>query len=72
TAAFAEAQSRLLGCSITMVSDSQQVGQTILNMIDDQQLLERIRLNGKRRMGEPGAAQRIAECLEKTLLLPED
>ncbi|MEM7594806.1 MAG: lipid-A-disaccharide synthase-related protein, partial [Cyanobacteria bacterium P01_A01_bin.83] len=47
TAAFAEAQSRLLGCSITMVSDSQQVGQTILNMIDDQQLLERIRLNGK-------------------------
>ena len=68
TYAFAEAQSRLLGCSIIMVSSPERVGETIANVIDDQQLLKQITLNGQRRMGETGAATRIARCLRKTLL----
>ena len=68
TPAFAEAQSRLLGCSILMVDNPTLAGTAIANVIKDEQLLEQIALNGKRRMGEAGAAQRIAECLQKTLL----
>ncbi|MEM7758235.1 MAG: lipid-A-disaccharide synthase-related protein [Cyanobacteria bacterium P01_A01_bin.40] len=71
TYAFAEAQSRLLGCSIILVSSPDQVGKAIADVIGDEQLLQQISLNGKQRMGETGAASRIAECLQKTLLLPE-
>lgn len=68
TPAFAEAQSRLLGSSILQVENSAQVGKAIAWVIDDDQLLARIALNGKVRMGEAGAAQRIADCLQETLL----
>jgi len=68
TPAFAEAQSRLLGCSILMVENPTQTGTAIAQVIEDEELLEQIRNNGKRRMGEAGAAQRIAECLQETLL----
>ena len=68
TYAFAEAQSRLLGCSIIMVSSSERVGKAIKDVIHDEQLLKQIKLNGKRRMGEAGSATRIATCLQKTLL----
>ncbi|MEL6438619.1 MAG: lipid-A-disaccharide synthase-related protein [Cyanobacteria bacterium J06621_8] len=71
THAFAEAQSRLLGCSIIMVANADLVGQAIAKIISNPSLLEQIRLNGKRRMGESGAAARIAAYLEKTLLLPD-
>lgn len=71
TYAFAEAQSRLLGCSIILVSSPDQVGKAIADVIGDEQLVQQISLNGKQRMGETGAASRIAECLQKTLLLPE-
>ncbi len=66
--AFAEAQSRLLGCSIIMVSSPELVGKAIKDVINDEQLLKQMNLNGKRRMGEAGAATRIATCLQKTLL----
>ena len=68
TYAFAEAQSRLLGCSITMVESPDLVGEAIAKIIDNDLLLEQIAVNGKQRMGEAGAAKRIAECLQKTLL----
>lgn len=68
TYAFAEAQSRLLGCSIVMVENPEQVGMAIAKVVNNPQLLAQISLNGKRRMGESGAAQRIAQCLQKTLL----
>ena len=68
TYAFAEAQSRLLGCSIIMVSSPERAGLAIKDIIDDEQLLKQIHLNGKRRMGEAGAATRIATYLQKTLL----
>jgi uncharacterized protein (TIGR03492 family) len=71
TYAFAEAQARLLGCGILMVENPGQVGKAISKVIDDERLLKEIVVNGKRRMGEAGAAQRIAECLQKTLLSPE-
>ena len=71
TYAFAEAQARLLGCGILMVENPGQVGKAIAKVIDDEELLKEIMINGKRRMGEAGAAQRIAECLQKTLLSPE-
>ncbi|MDJ0593771.1 MAG: lipid-A-disaccharide synthase-related protein [Pleurocapsa sp. MO_226.B13] len=68
TYAFAEAQSRLLGCSIIMVENGDRVGKAILELINNPQQLQQIALNGQRRMGESGAAQRIAQCLQKTLL----
>lgn len=68
TPAFAEAQSRLLGCSILMVENSFQAGGAIAKVIDDEERLNAIAANGKRRMGEPGAAKRIAACLYQTLL----
>ena len=54
-----------------MVENPGQVGKAIAKVIDDEELLKEIMINGKRRMGEAGAAQRIAECLQKTLLSPE-
>ena len=66
--AFAEAQTRLLGCSIIMLEHSNQAGEAIAKLIQDGQFLQQIALNGKRRLGEAGAARRIAECLQKTLL----
>ena len=68
TYAFAEAQSRLLGCSITMVESPERVGKAIAKIINNDRLLEQIAVNGKQRLGEAGAAKRIAECLQKTLL----
>ena len=72
TYAFAEAQTRLLGCSITMVENPTQVGGAIAEIINNPRLLARIALNGKRRMGEAGAAKRIARCLHEKLLLSVD
>ena len=68
TYAFAEAQSRLLGCSIIMVENPQQVGKAIAQVLNNPKQLQQIAINGKRRMGESGAAQRIAQCLCETLL----
>lgn len=67
TYAFAEAQSRLLGCSILMVDNPQQVGKAIAQVMNDPQQLINIALNGKRRMGKAGAAKRIAQCLQQIL-----
>lgn len=68
TYAFAEAQARLLGCSIAMVSSPTQVGKAIAKIMKDARLLAEIAVNGRRRLGEAGAAQRIAECLQQNLL----
>ena len=57
---FAEAQTRLLGCSVTLIENPQQVGKAIKSWLDNPQKAEETRFNGKTRMGEPGAAQKIA------------
>lgn len=68
TYAFAEAQSRLLGCSIVMVENPTQVGKAIAQVTNNPQQLQQIAINGKRRMGKPGAARAIAQHIAKTLL----
>lgn len=65
TPAFAEAQSRLLGKSVILVERPQEVGQVVRSLFAHQEKLQAIAENGLRRMGKPGAARRIAECLSK-------
>jgi uncharacterized protein (TIGR03492 family) len=70
TPSFAEAQSRLLGISVILVEAPSQVGQTVRSLLDDAPRLQRIQANGRQRMGEAGAADRIAAHL--LAALPKD
>jgi uncharacterized protein (TIGR03492 family) len=63
TPAFAEAQTRLLGDSVIWVEHPQQVPKEVQSLLQDPQRLQHIRENGQRRLGKPGAAQRIAQLL---------
>lgn len=63
TPAFAEAQTRLLGVSVSRVEAPIQVTAAIQRLLNDPERLHLIAKNGQRRMGEPGAADRIARCL---------
>lgn len=63
TAAFAEAQSRLLGPSITLVSQPDEVGRAVEALLQDPDRLRLIAENGQQRMGAAGAAARIARQL---------
>lgn len=63
TPAFAEAQTRLLGESISLVPQAQAVGVEIDRLLKQPDRLQLIAKNGLLRMGTPGAAQRIADCL---------
>ena len=68
TPAFMEAQSRLLGCSILPAQNAHEVTQAIEQLLNKPQLWQKIRANGKTRMGTPGAALRIAKDLQTELL----
>jgi len=63
TYAFAEAQTRLLGCSVTLVGEPNQVPEILKGIVNEPSLLAKIAKNGKRRLGNPGAAARIAKHL---------
>ncbi|MEB3210325.1 MAG: lipid-A-disaccharide synthase-related protein [Leptolyngbyaceae bacterium] len=63
TPAFAEAQSRLLGTSVIQVSEPRQIGQCVFELLSDSAQLHQIQQNGYRRMGKPGASDRIAQTL---------
>jgi uncharacterized protein (TIGR03492 family) len=63
TYAFAEAQSRLLGCSVVLVKEPQQVANTVQSLLQDPDRWQQCDENGRRRMGTSGAAARIAQCL---------
>ncbi|ACB49688.1 unknown [Crocosphaera subtropica ATCC 51142] len=63
TQKFAQNQTRLLGCSVTLVNTPQQVGTTLKQLMNDPKQLQNIAKNGQQRLGQPGAAQRIAHCL---------
>jgi len=67
TPAFAEAQTRLLGPSVTLVAQPSAVPQQVRTLLQDPSALEKIACNGRRRLGEPGAARRIAACLQQLL-----
>jgi uncharacterized protein (TIGR03492 family) len=64
---FAEAQSRLLGVSLMLVESPTQVGAALREILRDNAKLHAIAANGVRRMGQPGAAQRIASHLLERL-----
>jgi hypothetical protein len=63
TAKFAESQTRLLGESVVLVAEPSQVATALQQVLADPARLHQIALNGRDRMGEPGAAARIASCL---------
>jgi uncharacterized protein (TIGR03492 family) len=67
TPAFAEAQSRLLGPSLILVKDPTEVVGVMQALLRDPDRLQLISANGKRRMGSPGAAKRISDCLIQKL-----
>lgn len=64
TASFAEAQTRLLGESVLLLPDEpERVAAAFWELLADGERLARIAANGTTRMGEPGAAGRIAEAI---------
>ncbi|OUL28487.1 hypothetical protein BV378_07370 [Nostoc sp. RF31YmG] len=65
--AFAEAQSRLLGPSLILVDQPGQVAKVVQSLFNNPDTLQLIADNGVLRMGKPGAAQRIADCLQSRL-----
>lgn len=67
TAAFAEAQTRLLGPSAIIVDPPTQAGHCLAQLLSEPARLEQIRQNGRRRMGSPGAGDRIARHLMRSL-----
>jgi uncharacterized protein (TIGR03492 family) len=63
TAAFAEAQSRLLGPSILVVDNPAAVGSALSHCLQDRERLQHIAENGRARMGQAGAGRAIATAL---------
>ena len=51
-----------------MIDSPTETGEAIYQIIKDTPQLAQIAFNGQLRMGKAGAAKRIAECLQKTLL----
>lgn len=68
TPAFAEAQTRLLGPSVILAQQPAQIPSLIQRLLQDPDRLQIIGENGRHRLGEPGASQRIAAHLVKHLL----
>lgn len=62
---FAEAQSRHLGRSVILVQRAEKVGQVVRTLFKNPDELHLISQNGVQRMGKPGAAERIADCLRQ-------
>lgn len=64
---FAENQARLLGISLQLVNNPSQVAEKIEDLLSNPDLLQCIALNGKKRLGESGAAKTIAEFMVKKI-----
>lgn len=64
---FAEAQSRLLGPSLILVKHPGEVVPAIQTLLREPDRIQLIAENGRRRLGKPGAAKRIASCLMEQL-----
>ncbi len=63
---FARRQTHLLGESVTLVEHPKQVAETLAILLQDSPKLERLAMNGRQRLGPPGAALRIAQTLLAT------
>ncbi len=70
TQIFAEAQTRLLGRSIIYVKEINQLASTLRHLLQNSAQLTAIAHNGPQRMGESGAANRIAHKLTQILSNP--
>lgn len=68
TPAFAEAQTRLLGPSLILAKQPREVAEIVRSLLRDPDRLQLIADNGRRRMGKPGSADRIADSLIEKLL----
>ncbi|OYD94947.1 hypothetical protein CDG76_15195 [Nostoc sp. 'Peltigera membranacea cyanobiont' 210A] len=64
---FAESQSRLLGSSLILIHQPAEVAKVVQSLFKNPDNLQIIAENGGRRMGKPGAALRIANCLREKL-----
>ena len=71
TFAFMEAQNRLLGCSVLLQTKPTGVVNAIEALLDSPQRLRAIFDNGRVRMGNPGAARRIARHLKTIITVSE-
>jgi uncharacterized protein (TIGR03492 family) len=67
TPGFAEAQTRLLGESVILVPQPQDLGREMQQLLQQPDRLQSIAQNGLLRMGTPGAARRIAACLMEVM-----
>ena len=67
TAAFAEAQTRLLGSSVLHLKTPSQIASCLTQLLRNPDELGNIATNGRRRMGPSGAADRIAQTLIEIL-----
>ena len=63
TPKFAKRQTYLLGQSVILVNNVGEIGKQLKFVLDSPEKLQAIAENGKKRLGEPGAAARIANCL---------
>ena len=70
TPTFAKAQTRLLGRSVIYVKEMNQLASTLRQLLQDSEQLIAIAHNGPQRMGECGAADRIAQKLTQILSNP--
>jgi uncharacterized protein (TIGR03492 family) len=62
---FARRQTWLLGESLILLDSPDQTGEALQQVLHDTGRLEAIACNGRERLGEPGAAHRIAEILRE-------
>jgi uncharacterized protein (TIGR03492 family) len=67
TPAFAEAQTRLLGPSVTLVNSPTEIVSAVQALLHNPDRLQLIAANGRNRMGASGAADRMADCLMRLL-----
>lgn len=70
TPRFAEAQTRLLGPSVALADSPSQTVPILQSLLQDPDRLQLIQANGIKRMGTPGAADRIANCLIQRMDTP--
>jgi hypothetical protein len=65
TPKFAKRQTYLLGQSVMLVTNLGEIGHELNSVLNSPEKRQAIAENGKKRLGKPGAAARIANCLRE-------
>ena len=63
TSNFAKRQTYLLGESVIFINNLTEIGKALNSVLNSPEKRQAIAENGKKRLGKPGAAARIANCL---------